>query len=161
MFAKDKRRCLNPTNSVTAVINERTIRDALIIVAFAALTVGLAAAFSGRDGLAQWIWVVGTIPMVAGHAISIARDVLGVDAVAFISMAAALALGQSLAGVVVAIMYAGGTVLEDFAVGRAERDLKSLGDCAPRAAHRKAGGRLKTCQSIGSLSEMISSCARA
>jgi len=64
---------------------------------------------------------------------------MGVDAVAFISMAAALALGQSLAGVVVAIMYAGGTVLEDFAVGRAERDLKSLGDCAPRAAHRKAG----------------------
>jgi cation transport ATPase len=50
-----------------------------------------------------------------------------------------LALGQSLAGVVVAIMYAGGTVLENFAVGRAERDLKSLGDCAPRAAHRKAG----------------------
>jgi cation transport ATPase len=146
MFAKEKvrRRCLNPTNSVTAVINERTIRHALIIIAFAALTVGLAAAFTGRNGLAQWIRAAGTIPMVAGHAISIARDVLaarlGVDAVAFISMAAALALGQTLAGVVVAIMYAGGTALEDFAIGRAERDLKSLGDCAPRAAHRKAGG---------------------
>jgi cation transport ATPase len=59
---------------------------------------------------------------------------MGVDAVAFISMAAALALGQTLAGVVVAIIYAGGTVLEDFAVGRAERDLKSLVDCAPRVA---------------------------
>jgi hypothetical protein len=33
---------------VTAVINEWTIRHALIIIAFAALTVGLAAAFKGR-----------------------------------------------------------------------------------------------------------------
>ena len=36
-------------------------------------------------------------------------------------MTAALALGQSLAGIVVAMMYAGDTVLEDFAVARAER----------------------------------------
>jgi heavy metal translocating P-type ATPase len=32
-------------------------------------------------------------------------------------------------------MYAGGNVLEDFAVARAERDLKSLVDRAPRIAH--------------------------
>jgi P-type E1-E2 ATPase len=44
---------------------------------------------------------------------------------------------RTLAGVVVAIMYAGGNVLEDFAVGRAERDLKSLVDRAPRVAHRR------------------------
>ena len=41
-------------------------------------------------------------------------------------MSAALLLGQPLAGVVVAVMYAGGNLLEDFAVARAERDLKSL-----------------------------------
>ena len=74
-------------------------------------------------------------------AISMICDILsgrmGVDAVAFLSMAAALALGQTLAGVVVAIMYAGGNVLEDYAVGRAERDLKSLVDRAPRVAHRR------------------------
>ena len=123
------------------MINERAARRALIIIALAALAIGLAAAFTGRNGFARWIWAAGTIPVVAGLAISIARDVLagrmGVDAVAFVSMAAALALGQTLAGVVVAIMYAGGNVLEDFAVGRAERDLKSLIDRAPRVAHRK------------------------
>ena len=78
-FAKEQgpaTRCLNPTNSVTAVVNERTIRHALIIIAFAALTVGLAAAFTGRNGLAQWIWAAGTVPVVASLAISIARDVL-------------------------------------------------------------------------------------
>jgi P-type E1-E2 ATPase len=41
--------------------------------------------------------------------------------------------------VIVAIMYAGGNLLEDFAVGRAERDLKALIDRAPRRAHRKNG----------------------
>jgi cation transport ATPase len=70
-----------------------------------------------------------------------ARDLLagrlGVDAVAFVSMSAALLLGEPLAGAVVAVMYAGGNLLEDFAVARAERDLKSLVDRAPRVAHRR------------------------
>ena len=134
---------IESTNSMTPTLNERTLRRALIIIALMGLAAGLAAAFTGHNGLARWIWAAGTIPVVAGLAISIARDVLagrmGVDAVAFVSMAAALALGQTLAGVVVAIMYAGGGVLEDFAVGRAERDLKSLIDRAPRVAHRKTG----------------------
>ena len=79
-------------------------------------------------------------------AVSIVRDFwigrIGVDAIALVSMTAALALGQSLAGVVVAIMYSGGNVLEDFARGRAERDLKALTDRTPRIAHRKAGQEL-------------------
>jgi P-type E1-E2 ATPase len=62
---------------------------------------------------------------------------LGVDAVAFVSMSGALLLGQNLAGVVVAVMYAGGNILEDFAVARAERDLRSLIDRAPKVAHRR------------------------
>ena len=51
-------------------------------------------------------------------------------------MSAALALGQPLAGAVVALMYSGGNVLEDLAVARAEHDLRSLVDRAPRVAHR-------------------------
>ena len=52
-------------------------------------------------------------------------------------MSAAILLGEPLAGAVVAVMYAGGNLLEDFAVARAERDLKSLVDRAPRLAHRR------------------------
>ncbi len=62
---------------------------------------------------------------------------LGVDAVAFVAMAASVLLGEYLAGAVVAVMYAGGNLLEDFAVARAERDLKSLVDRSPRIAHRR------------------------
>ncbi len=41
---------------------------------------------------------------------------MGVNSVAFVSMSGALVLGQNLAGIVVAIMYAGGNLLEDIAV---------------------------------------------
>ncbi len=68
---------------------------------------------------------------------------MGVDAVAFLSMSAAVLLGEPLAGIVVAVMYAGGTVLEDFALARAERDLKSLVDRTPRIAHRIDGGSVE------------------
>ena len=112
----------------------------MILFALAALAVGLATWGLGRAGAAKWIWALGTIPVVVGLLLSMIRDFLagrlGVDAIAFVSMMAALLLGETLAGVVVAVMYAGGNVLEDFAVARAERDLKSLVDRAPRVAHR-------------------------
>jgi heavy metal translocating P-type ATPase len=125
------------------VITERVIRRALIIIALLGLVAGLAAYARGESALAHWIWGGATLPIVVALAVSITRDLfrgrMGVDAIAFLSMIAALALGQTLAGIVVAIMYAGGTVLEDFAVARAERNLKSLVDRAPRTAHRHIG----------------------
>src|SRR5262249_3428133 len=57
-----------------------------------------------------------------------------------VSVSAALRLGEGLAGAVVAVMYAGGNLLEDFAVARAERDLNSLVDRAPRTARRLGAG---------------------
>ena len=52
-------------------------------------------------------------------------------------------LGQNLAGIVVAIMYSGGNLLEDFAVARAERDLRSLIDRAPKVAHRRVASTIE------------------
>lgn len=126
---------------------ERVIRRGLIVVALGGLALGLAATVAGRNTAAQWLWAAGTLPVVAALVASMVRDFLagrmGVDAVAFVSMSAALALGECLAGVVVAVMYAGGNVLEDYAVGRAERDLKSLLDRAPRIAHRLSGSTIE------------------
>jgi heavy metal translocating P-type ATPase len=123
------------------VVSERIVRRALIVMALLGLAAGVVAYASGKGPLAHWIWAAATVPVVIALAVSITRDLLqgrmGVDAIAFLSMTAALALGQSLAGIVVAIMYAGGTVLEDFAVTRAERSLRSLVDRAPRIAHRR------------------------
>jgi heavy metal translocating P-type ATPase len=89
---------------------------------------------------ARWIWGIATVPVIVALLVSIIRDVLsgrmGVDAIALVSMTAALLLGEPLAGVVVAVMYAGGNSLEAYAVARAERDLRLLVDRAPRTAHR-------------------------
>ena len=67
---------------------------------------------------------------------------MGVDSIALVSMSGAVVLGEAVAGIVIAIMYAGGNVLEDIAVARAERDLRSLIDRAPRIAHRRAGSMI-------------------
>ena len=116
--------------------NEHLLRRALILVALMALGLGLAAAAFGLPAAAQWGWITGTVPVILALGVSIFRDLkagrMGVDAVALLSMTAALLLGASLAAIVVAVMYAGGTVLEDTAIARAERDLRSLVDRAPR-----------------------------
>ena len=123
-------------------MTERALRRILVAIALAGLAGGVLSSLAGQVGWAGWIWTAGAVPVVAGLAVSIARDLvagrLGVDAVAFVSMSAALLLGQPLAAAVVAVMYAGGNLLEDFAVARAERDLKSLVDRAPRVAHRRS-----------------------
>jgi heavy metal translocating P-type ATPase len=123
--------------------SERTLRRALISIALAGLILGFAAWSKGRSDLAHWCWIGGTIPVVIGLSVSIVRDLaagrMGVDSVALVSMSGAVVLGEALAGIVVAIMYAGGNVLEDIAVTRAERDLRSLIDRAPRIAHRRTG----------------------
>ena len=129
-----------------AIFTERFLRRALIFVALGGLVLGLLAWSIGLGAWANWIWAAGTAPVVIGLLISMIRDFMagrmGVDAIAFVSMSAAIVLGENLAGVVVAVMYAGGNALEDFAVARAERDLKSLIDRAPRIAHRRQGSSI-------------------
>jgi heavy metal translocating P-type ATPase len=97
--------------------------------------------------LADLAWTLGTAPVIVGLAISIVRDFLagrlGVDAIALLSMSAALVLGQPLAAAVVALMYSGGNVLEEIAIARAEHDLRSLVDRAPRQAHRRTGEEIE------------------
>jgi heavy metal translocating P-type ATPase len=124
-------------------MRKNLMRYGLVSTALAGLLLGLAAWGFGAPVAAHWIFAAGTLPVVVALAISIVRALLagrmGVDAVAFVSMSAALVFGEPLAGVVVAIMYTGGNVLEDFAVARAERDLRALVDRAPRLAHRRNG----------------------
>lgn len=122
-------------------MSDRFIRRALFACAAIGLCLGSVLWLYGHSGGAARVWIAATLPVIAGLAYSMVRDImagkLGVDAVAFLSMSGSLLLGEPLAGVVVAVMYAGGNLLEDFAIYRAERDLKSLVDRAPRIAHRR------------------------
>ena len=120
---------------------DRLLRRSLVVVAVGGLVIGGLARVAGYGSLASQCWFAATVPVVVGLAYSIVRDLvagrMGVDAIALVSMLGALALGQPLAGAVIALMYSGGNVLEDFAVGRAARDLRALVDRAPRVAHRR------------------------
>lgn len=125
------------------LLSARVMKRLLSAIALTGLALGISAWVAGRGDLASVIWAAGTVPVIIGLAASIVRDLMagrvGVDAVAFVSMTVALLLGESLAGAVVAVMYAGGNLLEDFAAARAERDLKRLADRVPRVAHRRDG----------------------
>jgi len=129
------------------LLTERFARQALITIALAGLVFGALAWANGKSDVANWCWATGTVPVVVVLFLSMLRDFLagrfGVDTIAFLSMAAALVLGQNLAGIIIAIMYAGGNVLEDFAIARAERDLRSLINRAPRVAHRRIGSAIE------------------
>ena len=126
---------------------ERALRHALVAVATIGLAGGLLAHVAARASLADLLWSLATVPVVVGLAASMVRDLvagrIGVDAIALIAMIGALVLGQPLAGAVVALMYSGGMILEDFAVARAEKNLRALVDRAPRQAHRYANGSLE------------------
>lgn len=133
-------------------LTESLLRRSLLAFTLLALAGGMALALSAPEGLPSWLsprmlWAAGTLPVILLLAGSIVRDIrigrVGVDAIALLSMSVALLLDQSLAGVVVAVMYSGGSVLEDFARGRAERNLSLLADRAPRTANRRAGSRIE------------------
>jgi heavy metal translocating P-type ATPase len=126
---------------------ERTLRWLLVVVAIAGLAAGVIIHVLGHPQFARLSWTLATIPVALALALSIVRSLfagrVGVDAIALLSMAAALLLGESLAGAVVALMYAGGNVLEDIAVARAEQDLRALAERAPRISHRRAGAGIE------------------
>lgn len=109
------------------IITERRSRLALFAVALFGLIAGLSFWAAGYVNDAGKAWAAGTVPVILALAFFILRDFLkgriGVDAIALVSMTGTLFVGQELAGAVVALMYTGGNLLEDFAVGRAQRDL--------------------------------------
>jgi heavy metal translocating P-type ATPase len=99
---------------------------------------GLGIHAAGFDAPADYLWAATTalllVPLSLSVLRTLARRDLGVDAIALVSMAGALALGEYLAGAVVALMLAGGNALEDAANRRARRELTALVERAPRTA---------------------------
>jgi heavy metal translocating P-type ATPase len=66
----------------------------------------------------------------------------GVDVIAVLAMGGSLALGEYLAGAVIALMLASGDALESYADRRAHRELSALLDRAPRVVSRYEDGGL-------------------
>jgi len=100
-------------------------------------------------GLGAWGNLVWTIVAACGIALSvytivgnILRGRLGVDVIALLALAGAVAVGEYLAGAVIAVMLTSGRTLEGWAAGQARRELQALLERAPKSAHRYQDGGL-------------------
>ena len=101
---------------------------------------GLVAA--GACGAAYALWAM---------AEALRRGRVGVDVIALLALAGALAVGELLAAAVISVMLASGRALEAWAAGRAHRDLRALLERAPRTARRYPAGRWWRCRSTRSM----------
>ena len=120
----------------------------LLVLSAAGLLGGVAAWLGGAHAVAEALWILTTatalLPASLDAAARLRQRKLGVDVIAILAMAGALAYGEYLAGAVIAVMLATGGALESYAVGRAERDLTALLERAPRVAHRIEDGEVVT-----------------
>lgn len=123
------------------------LNRALLLVAVTGLFVGIVFYLAGKADLADVAWFAGVIPVLVALLVEILRSLwrgeVGLDIVAALSMTAALAFGETLAAAVVAVMYSGGTFLENFAEGRARREMHDLLSRVPRTATRHRNGGLE------------------
>ncbi len=119
-------------------------RHAVLGIAAVSLASGFAARFAGAYDIAELIWIAGTVPVLAALIgeiiVSLRRGDVGLDIVAALAMAGALLLGENLAAIVVALMYAGGQFLENYAERRAGREMTALLSRVPRTALRLRNG---------------------
>jgi heavy metal translocating P-type ATPase len=103
---------------------------------------------AGSPAAASALWAATTLVLLVPLGWSVLRSVahrdFGVDVIALLSMAGALAVDQYLAGAVVAVMLAGGNALESRAQSRAHRELSLLVSRIPTTANVRRGGEVVT-----------------
>ena len=80
--------------------------------------------------------VVPMLPLIRDIIVKIRLRRPGVDIIAVLAVSGALALGEYLTAAIIGLMLATGRFLEEFAAGRAERELTNLLGRVPRFAHR-------------------------
>jgi heavy metal translocating P-type ATPase len=120
----------------------------LLVVTASGLAAGGLAHLAGAGAVADAAWLA-TAACGLGYALwsavdSILRGRLGVDVIALLAVAGAMAVGELLAAAVISVMLTSGRFLEAWAAERARHDLNALLARAPRTARRYRGGSLET-----------------
>lgn len=88
--------------------------------------------------------VLPLLPLLREMVEKLRRRQPGVDIIALLAVVASLALGELLTAGIIGLMLATGQFLEDYAAGRAERELTALIKRAPRTAHLIRGETMET-----------------
>jgi heavy metal translocating P-type ATPase len=122
--------------------------EALAAIAVGALLAGGLAHAAGNSALGDGIWRAAVALLAAALAVQVLRTIvverhMGVDTIALVAMLGSLALDELLAGLIVGIMFTGGSLIEDIASSRARRELTALVARAPKVAQRQRDGVLE------------------
>ncbi|MEU6541297.1 heavy metal translocating P-type ATPase [Streptomyces sp. NPDC047000] len=120
----------------------------LLAVTTLALLAGIVFWLAGADTLADLSWAIGTVaavgPSVGWVLHALHEGHAGVDLIAVLALGGTLAVGEYLAGALIALMLATGRTLESAAQRRASHDLRALLEHAPRSARRRSGTEVVT-----------------
>ncbi|MEU8661416.1 HAD-IC family P-type ATPase [Actinoplanes philippinensis] len=94
-------------------------------------------------GVAEWLWIAAALLGLGWSTVTLGAAVRrrepSVDVIAWLALAGALWVGEPFAGAVIAVMLAGGALLEGRAQARARRELGLLAERMPRIARRDSG----------------------
>ncbi|MCX6733988.1 MAG: heavy metal translocating P-type ATPase [Candidatus Peregrinibacteria bacterium] len=102
----------------------------------------------GMEDLAMEIFrvllIIGSIPVFIEIIGAIRKGQFGADIIALLAIITSYVMNQYLAGIFIVLMLSGGRALENFALSRAKKELTSLISNAPRKAHKKEKGELRS-----------------
>jgi len=121
---------------------------ALLLATLSGLAAGALAGLAGASTVQDAAWMA-SAACGLGYAIwsaleSLRRGRVGVDIIALLALAGAVAVGELLAAAVISVMLTSGRSLEAWAAERARHDLNALLARAPRSARRYRCGSLET-----------------
>ena len=123
-------------------------REAVLLAAVSVLLAAGGIAWPLDVPVAHLLWAAATaialVPAILWVAAELRAHRWGADLLAVLALAGTLAVGEYLAGAIIAAMVATGRLLEAAAQRRAGRDLSALLQRAPRQAHRRRDGGLDT-----------------
>ncbi len=115
----------------------------LVLACLLLIATGGALSLLGATAAGDAVWAATValmlVPLTWSILRTLAKGRVGVNAIALVAMAGALAIGEYLAGAVVALMLSGGNALEASASRRARRELTALLERMPSIAHRRNG----------------------
>jgi len=115
-------------------------RYPIVAITVLVAAVGGILALTGFETAAQWLISGFALVDAAMQAWDMIKNLIGgqwgIDALAIMAIIATVSVGEYWASLVIVLMLSGGEALEDYAAGRAQREMKSLLDRSPQTAHR-------------------------
>ena len=92
----------------------------------------------------RWLYSIFALAVAGIEGVQMAKQlrhgIVGIDILAIVAIVSTVMVGEFFASIIIVFMVSGGKALEDFAQGRARRELDALLEREPQVAHRTSPG---------------------